>query len=100
MNRTNWATVHARPRRIELNGEYDLSRKEELGLLFATLPADGTAVIDFSHVTYIDSTCLHELVMLHLRRKENVVTLAGANRAIRRVLGIVGFDQLFRITES
>jgi anti-sigma B factor antagonist len=100
VNGTNGGNALASPRRIELSGEYDLNRKEELGLLFATLPADGRAVIDLSRVTYVDSTFLHELVSLHLRLKEHGVTLVGANSAIRRVLDIVGFDQLFRIAES
>lgn len=100
MNRSKTADAQARTHRLELYGEYDLSRKEELGKLFAALPVDSSAVIDLSRVSYVDSMFLHQLVSLHKRLKEHVVTLVGVNSAIRRVLGIAGFDQLFRIAES
>jgi len=100
VNRIKKANAQARELRVELSGEYDLSRKEELGLLFAALPVDRSAVIDLSRVTYVDSTFLHELAALHCRLKEQVVALVGASSAIRRVLGIMGFDRLFRIAES
>lgn len=85
---------------IKLDGEYDLSRKKELESIFASLAADGPATIDLSNVSYVDSTFLHVLVALHFRLKGHVVTLAGASSAIRRLLSIVNFDRLFRITES
>lgn len=86
--------------RIELDGEYDLTRKEELSFLFAALPDDTAAVIDLSRVTYVDSTFLHVLASLHFRLKEHGVTLVGASSSVRRLLSIVRFDQLFRIAES
>ena len=48
-------------RRIELNGEYDVSQKEAIAALFAALPPDGPAVIDLSKCTYVDSTFLSNL---------------------------------------
>jgi anti-anti-sigma factor len=100
VNRPDTTSAQPPARRIELDGEYDFSRKEELGLLFGALPADGPAVIELSRVTYVDSTFLNELVGLHSRLKAHGVTLVGPNSGIRRVLGIVGFDQLFRIADS
>lgn len=94
------ATAASETQRIELDGEYDLSRREELSLLFAALPDTTPTVIDLSRVTYVDSTFLRELASLHFRFKENRVTLVGANSSIRRLLGLVQFDQLFCIAES
>lgn len=86
-------------RRIELSGEYDLSRKDELSSIFASLAPDGPATIDLTRVNYVDSTFLHVLAALHFRLKEHGVTLVGANSQVRRLLGIVKFDQLFHIAD-
>jgi anti-anti-sigma factor len=87
-------------RRIELDGEYDLSRKDELTSIFASLEPDGPATIDLTKVSYVDSTFLHVLATLHFRLKEHGVTLVGANSQVRRLLSIVKFDQLFQIADS
>lgn len=86
--------------RIELQGEYDLSRKEEVNALFATLSTDSPATIDLSRVTYADSTILHELAMLNNRLKGQLITLTGAIPSVRRLLEVVKFDQLFRIVDA
>jgi anti-anti-sigma factor len=83
--------------RIELDGEYDLSRKEELSSLFAALDGDGPVVIDMARVSYIDSTILKELSTLRLHQPEREITLAGANSNVKRILRLVSFDSLFRI---
>lgn len=83
--------------RVELNGEYDLTRKEELNSVFAALQPDGPAIIDLSRVDYVDSTFLQALAGLHFRFKEHGVTLVGAGAAVRRLLSIVKFDELFHI---
>jgi hypothetical protein len=48
---------------LRLAGEYDLTRKNEIVELFATLDGDSSVQIDLSDVTYIDSTILRELAM-------------------------------------
>lgn len=84
---------------VELAGEYDLTRRAELKLLFGGLPDNTPAMIDLSRVTYVDSTFLSELASLHFRLNTHRVTLVGANASIRSLLGIVKFDQLFCIAE-
>lgn len=83
-------------RRVELDGEYDLSRKDEVASLFARLVPDAPASIDMSRVTYIDSTFLRELALLHFRFKDFPVTLINVCPNVRRILDIVKFDRLFR----
>lgn len=92
-------SISSEAHHIELDGEYDLTRKEELRLLFAALPDNTAAVIDLSRVSYVDSTFLHELALLHFRLRAPGVTLTGANASIRRLLSIVKFDQLFCIAD-
>jgi anti-anti-sigma factor len=86
--------------RIELNGEYDLSSKDDIASLFRSLRADGPAVIDMVKVTYIDSTFLHELAELRSRFKQHPITLLGVNKNLQRVLNIANFDRLFEIVEA
>jgi anti-anti-sigma factor len=86
-------------RRIQLDGEYDLSRKDELHSIFASLAADGPATIDLTNVSYVDSTFLHLLATLHFRLNGHEVTLIGVSKGIRRLLRIVSFDQLFHIPD-
>jgi anti-anti-sigma factor len=85
-------------RRIELDGEYDLSRKEELVSLFASLDGDGSIVIDMANVSYIDSTILHELSILRNHHRDREITLTGANSNVKRILHLVNFERLFGIT--
>lgn len=100
MDRVNRATAQAATHRIELDGEYDLTRKEELEALFDSLSADGPVTIDLTKVTYADSTFLRVLGHLYFRLQEHGATLVGANRGMRRLLSIVQFDRLFRVTDS
>jgi anti-anti-sigma factor len=87
-------------RRIELEGEYDLSQKEQIAALFGSLRADGPVVIDLTKVTFIDSTFLHLLAGLRLRFKEQSITLIGATASIKRILKLVKFEQLFVLTDQ
>ena len=82
---------------VKLEGEYDLARREELATLFSSVSAHGPATVDMSGVTYVDSSFLHELARLHFRLNGNVITLTGTSAAMRRLLSIVNFDQLFSI---
>jgi anti-anti-sigma factor len=97
---TSWGVYSAAIPRIELNGEYDLSSKEDIASLFRSLRADGPAVIDMVKVTYMDSTVLHELAELHSRFGQHPITLLGVNKNLQRVLHIVNFDRLFEIVEA
>jgi anti-anti-sigma factor len=86
-------------RRIELEGEYDLSQREQIAALFGSLHADGPIVIDLTKVTFIDSTFLHLLAALRLRFKGQSITLTGATANIKRILKLVKFEQLFVLAD-
>ncbi|HXB83933.1 MAG TPA: STAS domain-containing protein [Candidatus Acidoferrum sp.] len=88
------------PRRIELEGEYDGSQREQIAALFGSLRADGPVVIDLTKVTFIDSTFLHLLAALRLRFKGQSITLTGATANIKRVLKLVKFEQLFVLADQ
>ncbi|MGA9944159.1 MAG: STAS domain-containing protein [Candidatus Cybelea sp.] len=85
---------------VELSGEYDLSRKQELALLFESLEGNDPVVIDLAKVSYLDSTMLNELSIFRSRNPERQIALRGANQNIRRILRLVNFDSLFNVTEA
>lgn len=84
-------------RHVELQGEYDISRLEEVASLFRTLSPDGPASVDMAQVSYVDSTFLRELAALRQRFRGQPITLVGVTAAVRRILNIVNFDRLFVI---
>ena len=88
------------PTRIELNGEYDLSRKTEIEAVFAPLSPDGPIVVDLRKVTYVDSTFLNQLAVLRRRLPESRITLLAPSAHLQHVLQLMSFDRLFEIRES
>lgn len=85
------------------SGEYDLSSQQQLRRAFDSLASTGRAVLDFTAVTYIDSTVLSELVRLNALRLEcglEAVTLATVNTNILRVLSLVQLTDVLRIVDS
>lgn len=92
--------TRAAARRIELDGEFDISRRDEVSCAFDALPNDGPAVVDMTHVSYVDASFFRALTSLHARFKEWGVTLVGVRPQIRRVFRIVDFERQFRIAES
>jgi anti-anti-sigma factor len=82
---------------IELEGEWDLSRKDELSRLLDSLEPDGRATIDLADVTYVDSTFLNLLASLRLRLAGAEITLLHPSEHLLRVLKLMKFDRLFQI---
>jgi anti-anti-sigma factor len=82
---------------LRLTGEYDLTHKDEIAELFATVDGNSSVLIDLSEVTYIDSTILRELAILRKRQNGHSIELVGASSQNERVLRIVDFDKLFDI---
>jgi anti-sigma B factor antagonist len=80
---------------IELSGEYDLARKQEVAALFAAVNGKASITIDMRDVTYVDSTFLNELVAMRLRLQERSVTLVGARPNVVRVLQLTKLDRFF-----
>ena len=87
------------PLTMKLAGDYDLARREEVAALFGSLDGNAPVVLDFTEVTYIDSTILRELAMLRLRDEARSITVKGARPEILHVLRIVNFHTLFIIAE-
>ncbi|HEX3458799.1 MAG TPA: STAS domain-containing protein [Candidatus Baltobacteraceae bacterium] len=87
-------------RRVTLEGEYDLLRQAEVAEIFGSLPALKQLDLDFSAVTYVDSTFLGELARLHNRLPGCRISLTGANPNLKKIFDVVGFGQIFAIKTS
>ena len=82
------------PRRIALDGEYDIARKDEIAKAFAGLDGEDAVIVDLSKVTYLDSAGLRELALLRLKNLDRYIALVGANQNLRRLLKIAGFERI------
>jgi anti-anti-sigma factor len=85
---------------IALEGEWDVTRKNELKALFNSLTTDGPATIDLRAVTYVDSTALSLLAALSLRFKNSPITLIRPNASVLRLLKLLRFNDLFHIVDA
>ena len=58
-----------------------------------------TIVLDFNRTSYLDSSALGMLVLIHKKAKERSieVMIKGARDNAREILEIANFDKLFRI---
>jgi len=83
---------------LQLLGEYDIARKDELRAIFAHVgeSSNGDPItIDMSRVTYVDSTFLNELASMCLRRQGQPVTLVGEHPNTLRILQLAQLDRFF-----
>jgi len=87
--------VVPRQHHIELSGEYDLARKQELAEVFSSITNGDPVAIDMRQVTYVDSAFLSELIGMRLRRNELPVTLVGVRPNVARVFRLTNLDRFF-----
>jgi len=83
------------------NGEYDLTSKHQLREAFTFMADAERAVLDFNDVTYLDSTALSELTLLHKSRSAaglEPATIVTSNGNILRLFEIVDMRQFFNFT--
>jgi anti-anti-sigma factor len=82
---------------VALSGELDVYRAASIREAFAAVR--DAAVLDFTEVTYLDSTALNELARLR-KRVAGELVLVVRSPQVRRVLDLVGFGALFRIVQQ
>jgi anti-anti-sigma factor len=86
-------------------GEYDLACQKELRRELQRVYAEPNVVLDFSEVTYIDSSCITELLLLNRARRESgfereSILLPNGSGATRRVFEVAGLTKVFNVIES
>jgi anti-anti-sigma factor len=84
-------------------GQYDLTHKAQLRKDFDALRDEPNLVLDMSAVTYLDSTCVSELMRLHdLRSRKGYERFALVRNPVlfRRLFEILNMGNLFRIVDA
>lgn len=85
------------------SGEYDLASREELRRAFDFLSGRPNAILDFTGVTYVDSTVLCELARMHETRAaagRGLPTLVVRNPSIIKIFHIASMIDMFRMAET
>lgn len=87
---------------LSLAGELDLTSRDELTESLAKLESADIAELDFSKVTYVDSTILGCLAVLRGRLVENgglgVIRILGPSPSMVRILSISGLNKVFEVS--
>ena len=87
------------PERIELSGEYDLLRRDEVRALFDGLTSPNI-VLDLCNVTYVDSSFLSALVGLRNRLPDVLDHVIRPESSSKRIFDIVDFGRIFSIVDQ
>ncbi|MGC2406838.1 MAG: STAS domain-containing protein [Candidatus Cybelea sp.] len=85
------------------NGEYDIASRHQVRTAFDAVSEAPRVALDFSDVTYIDSTIIHELLRLHNARAAGDLereTVVMRNSNLLRVFEILNLASVFRVVES
>jgi anti-anti-sigma factor len=84
-------------------GEYDLACKGQLRAELERLADITNVVLDFSGVTYMDSTTLTELIRLHRLRAENLherETIVLKHKHIKKLFDMLELKKVFRLVDN
>ena len=81
-------------------GEYTVASKVRLHRELGRLASKARLVLDFSKVTYVDSTCVAELMRMEQRRInagfESAFVVMHAP-ALQRIFAVLTLDRVFRV---
>ena len=83
--------------------EWDIDSSEMLGARLAPAAIYPLVIVDLSAVSYMDSTCLGKLVGMRAKRVANGFSpakLVISSPRVRRLFGIVHFDEIWPIFDS
>jgi anti-anti-sigma factor len=87
---------------VAFSGEYDLACRAQLRDEFASVARVPHLILDFTKVTYLDSTIIVELMRLSVLRCEHGCNEAiiVANATVARLFRLVKLETLFRVVDS
>lgn len=88
---------------VAFAGDWDVASQKSLRRELKRLYDEPALVLDFSDVTYVDSSCLAELIIMERKRGEagfTRATLIVRNTPVKKVLEVSGLAKLFRVAGS
>lgn len=88
---------------LQLAGELDFLQRGDLSELLLSLEAADVAVLDFSHVTFVDASVIGCLAVLQKRMRKNggagIVRIIEPPPPLVKILTICGLNTVFEICE-
>jgi anti-anti-sigma factor len=94
-------TISGNAARLQLSGDFDFSKQDELGQALEQALASGARQIelDLTEATFVDSSVLRLLVRVHekARRADQKLMISHCNDRVIDIFRIGGFDQIFEI---
>ena len=88
---------------VLFSGEYDVTCRKRWRAELERLSCERNVIIDFSNVTYLDATCVTELLRLHERRDANGFsreTVVLHRPLVRRLFELLHMQDVLRIVET
>lgn len=84
------------------SGAYDVTCKRQWSEELEGLCAEPNVIIDFSEVSYLDATCVTEVLRMHERRRENGFdreTIIVGQPAVRSLFDLLKMEGVVRVVE-
>lgn len=91
------------PTMVVFAGDYDVGSKSSLRSLLDRIAEIPHLVLDFREVTFIDSTCVTELLRMHTLRIANNLareTIVLGKTPIRRLFEVLDLYRVFNVVED
>jgi anti-anti-sigma factor len=87
---------------IRLTGELEVGRKEEITRALAVRGDEAGILLDFSEVSYADSTALAELLRFREEASKQQIPVAVVigSRQFARIIQYAGLSEAFRIFDN
>jgi anti-anti-sigma regulatory factor len=84
------------------SGAYDVTCKRQWSEELEGLCTEPNVVIDFSDVSYLDATCLTEMLRMHERRRDNGFdreTIILGQPQVRKLFNLLKMEGVVRVVE-
>jgi anti-anti-sigma factor len=91
------------PTIVTLRGDYDIARLAQLRRELEPTHRDRYVVLDLTHVTYIDSTCLCEFMRMRKMRADaglHPACFVVGDERFGRLFRFLGLDEIFTVAAS
>ena len=91
------------PTMVVYAGEYDVGGKSSLRALLDRIAEIPELILDFREVTFIDSTCVTELLRMHTLRIGNSLsreTIVLGTTPIRQLFEVLDLYRVFNVVED
>ena len=88
---------------LTLTGDYDVAYRSALRAELEAVRGSKSLVVDLSGVTFMDSSCVGELVGLHGSRVAAgypPLTVVQNDLIVKRLFGLLGLDRVFNTVDS